>query len=37
MSMPHNAVEPEEELLSGRGVVLATFVGGREVYRRNQG
>ena len=37
MSMPHNAVEPEEEVLSGRGVVLATFVGGREVYRRNQG
>lgn len=33
-SMPHTVADPEEELLSGRGVVLATFVGGREVYRR---
>ena len=29
--------QPEEELLSGRGAVLATFVGGREVYRRGNG
>ncbi len=34
MSMPHDVMEPEEELLSGRGVVLATFVEGREVFRR---
>jgi len=34
ISMPHGIVQPEEELLSGRGAVLATFVGGREVYRR---
>ena len=37
MTMPHDVAEPEEELLSGRGAVLATFVGGREVYRRDQG
>jgi cytosine/adenosine deaminase-related metal-dependent hydrolase len=37
MTMPHDVAEPEEELLSGRGVVLATFVGGREVYRRGNG
>ncbi len=37
MSMPHDTSEPEEELLSGRGAVLATFVGGREVYRRGNG
>lgn len=37
VSMPHDTPAPEEELLSGRGVVLATFVGGREVYRRGDG
>ena len=37
MSLSHAAADPEEELLSGRGVVLATFVGGRDVYRRDQG
>jgi 5-methylthioadenosine/S-adenosylhomocysteine deaminase len=37
MSMPHDVAEPEEEVLSGRGVVLATFVGGREAYRRVNG
>ncbi len=37
VSMPHDTPEPEEELLSGRGTVLATFVGGREVYRRGNG
>jgi hypothetical protein len=34
MTMPHGTPQPEEELLSGRGMVLATFVSGREVYRR---
>lgn len=37
IGMPHHTAEPEEELLSGRGAVLATFVGGREVYRRGNG
>ena len=37
VSMPHDTPQPEEELLSGRGTVLATFVGGREVYRREDG
>jgi cytosine/adenosine deaminase-related metal-dependent hydrolase len=37
MSMPHAVAEPEEEVISGRRVVLATFLGGREVYRRPQG
>jgi 5-methylthioadenosine/S-adenosylhomocysteine deaminase len=36
MTMPHGTPQPEEELLSGRGMVLATFVSGREVYRRPQ-
>ena len=37
VSMPHETLQPEEELLSGRGTVLATFVAGREVYRRVDG
>ncbi len=37
MAMPHAAAEPGEALLSGSGDVLATFVGGREVYRRVNG
>jgi cytosine/adenosine deaminase-related metal-dependent hydrolase len=28
--------QPEEDVLSGRGEVIATFVGGREVYRRGR-
>jgi 5-methylthioadenosine/S-adenosylhomocysteine deaminase len=37
VTMPQDTPQPEEELLSGRGIVLATFVGGREVYRRANG
>ena len=29
--------DPVEDILTGRGAVLATFVGGREVYRRGNG
>jgi cytosine/adenosine deaminase-related metal-dependent hydrolase len=34
VAMSHDTAQPEEDLLSGRGAVLATFVGGRDVYRR---
>jgi 5-methylthioadenosine/S-adenosylhomocysteine deaminase len=34
MTMPRAVTDPEEEVLSGRAVARATFVGGREVYRR---
>lgn len=37
MSLPHEVADPEEALLSREAVVLATFVGGRDVYRRDQG
>ncbi len=37
VAMPRDAAEPEEAVLSGRGAVLATFVQGREVYRKPQG
>ncbi len=33
-AMTHDSHDPQEELLSGRRAVLATFVAGREVYRR---
>ena len=33
-SMPRDTPQPEEALLSGSGMVLATFVAGRDVYRR---
>ena len=29
--------DPVEDILTGQGDVLATFVGGREVYRRGNG
>jgi len=34
MTLPGAIDDPVEDLLSGRGTLLATFVAGREVYRR---